>query len=181
MSVNGVRQNWLYWKKSLDVSYILEIAERETVSDASTFGGMNKDHRRSKVAWLTGNKKIMDMLWPYVNKASSVMNVDVYSSAEFQYTEYHGTNKGKYDWHHDVDFNKNDGRDRKFSVTVQLSDPSEYEGGAFEFKGIEQPSIESREKGTVLVFPSHFQHRVTPVTSGVRKSLVAWFEGPSWR
>ena len=175
------RQNWQYWHKSADVDAILDIASRETVTDATTFGGMNNEHRRSKVAWLTGNTDIMGMMWPYVESAANIMGVSVAAVADFQYTEYHGSQEAKYDWHHDVDWNKNDGRDRKLSVTVQLSDPSDYEGGHFEFMEVEQPLPESRDKGTVLIFPSYLQHRVAPVTSGVRKTLVAWFEGPKWQ
>jgi PKHD-type hydroxylase len=100
---------------------------------------------------------------------------------EIQYTEYHATNRGKYDWHHDVDWNNPSGLDRKLSVTVQLSDPSEYEGGDFQFMEVEQPSEEAKTKGTILMFPSYLQHRVTPVTDGVRKSLVLWFTGPRWQ
>ena len=58
----------------------------------------------------------------------------------------------------------------------------DYEGGNFEFDGdIDQLPPEHKEKGTVIVFPSFYRHRVTPVTKGTRKVLVAWFEGPHWR
>lgn len=175
------RQNWLYWHKAIDTSKILDIAERETVQDATTFGGMNEQYRRSKIAWLSGNEEIMEVLWPYVKAAANTIDVDVEAMADFQYTEYHGSQEAKYDWHHDVDWNNNNGRDRKLSVTVQLSDPEDYEGGHFEFAEVEQPNPECRDKGTILIFPSYLQHRVAPVTSGVRKTLVAWFEGPTWR
>ena len=175
------RQNWQYWHKSANVDAILNIASRETVTDATTFGGMNNEHRRSKIAWLTGDSEIMSLVWPYVESASKVMDIVCNGLAEFQYTEYHGTQNAKYDWHHDVDWNNSNGRDRKLSLTIQLSDPSDYEGGHFEFMEVEQPLSESRDKGTVLIFPSYLQHRVAPVTSGVRKSLVAWFEGPKWQ
>ena len=46
----------------------------------------------------------------------------------------------------------------------------------------QKPPRESlRKKGTVLVFPSFMRHKVEPVTKGIRKSLVAWIEGPHWR
>lgn len=177
-----IRNNWFYWAGGLDVTRILELAETKTLDDATTFGGPNDDYRRSKVAWLSGNTELMDLLFPYAESAGTWMNIDVKAIADFQYTEYHATENGKYDWHHDVDWNNNNGRDRKLSMTVQLSDPEDYEGGIFEFgEGVEQPQANSREKGTVLVFPSYLQHCVTPVTKGVRKTLVAWFEGPTWR
>jgi PKHD-type hydroxylase len=37
------------------------------------------------------------------------------------------------------------------------------------------------KKGTVIAFPSFIPHRVTELTSGVRKSLVGWIEGPKFR
>ena len=175
------RQNWLYWHKSVETDVILDIASKQTVQDATTFGGLNEDYRRSKVSWLSGNDEIGNLLWPYVQSAAEAMNIDIAPMCELQYTEYHGSQGGKYDWHHDVDWNRADGFDRKLSVTVQLSDPEDYEGGIFEFGDVEQPSAECRDKGTILIFPSYLPHRVTPVTSGVRKTLVAWFEGPTWR
>ena len=38
-----------------------------------------------------------------------------------------------------------------------------------------------RQKGTIIIFPSFIRHRVTPVTKGVRKSLVVWVDGPRFR
>lgn len=91
-----------------------------------------------------------------------------------------------YDKH--VDFNgspKSKGYTRKLSMSIQLSDSEDYEGGDFEFDSSfvpQAPDPEAlRKKGTVLVFPSFFLHRVTPVTKGARKSLVAWADGPLWK
>ena len=67
------------------------------------------------------------------------------------------------------------------TLIIQLSDSTEYEGGDFTFSEVESPNQTSKDKGTVLVFPSYLQHKVTPVTKGERKSLVAWFEGPQWK
>ena len=44
-----------------------------------------------------------------------------------------------------------------------------------------QSPDEAFKKGSVIVFPSFHRHRVTPVTSGIRHSLVTWVEGPHWR
>ena len=175
------RQNWLYWRHALDVSPILEAADRRMTEDATTFGGANLDHRRSKVAWLDHEESILKMISPFAMGAAEHMGIDILPRSQLQYTEYHGSEGGKYDWHHDVDWNNSEGLDRKLSVTVQLSDPTDYTGGEFEFQEVEQPKPECRDKGTVLVFPSYLQHRVLPVTSGVRKTLVAWFVGPRWR
>ena len=79
-------------------------------------------------------------------------------------------------------FNNSTPYDRKLSITVQLSDPTEYEGGDFYFAAGENPDMEAmRKKGSVMVFPSYMVHAVKPVTKGVRRSLVCWFEGDRWR
>lgn len=176
-----VRQNWRIWPSSIDVSAVLEQPETKNVTQASTFGGENLDHRRSRVAWLTGNQEVQSLLEPYVAEARTIMSIDIEFNAEMQFTEYHASEGGKYDWHHDVDWNNNSGIDRKLSLTVQLSDPSDYDGGDFEFSEVEQLPTSAKQQGTVMVFPSYLAHRVTPVTRGVRRSLVAWFSGPTWR
>ena len=85
-----------------------------------------------------------------------------------------------YDWHYDVNWKGESAYDRKLSICVQLCNPSEYEGGNFEFDEV-KTTADFRSKGTVLVFPSYLRHRVLPVTSGIRRSLVAWFVGPRWK
>lgn len=175
------RQNWLYWHKALDVSRILQIAEEHDKQQATTFNDADTSYRSSKISWLTGNQEIFDMISPFAQEAAQIMQIQVQPIADIQYTEYLATENGKYDWHHDVDWNNNNGYDRKLSLTVQLTNHNDYEGGVFEFAEVEQPSAECRDKGTVLIFPSYLQHRVTPVTYGVRKTLVAWFEGPKWQ
>ena len=179
--MGGIRQNWLYWRGRIDVDPILDTAKNINLDEATTFGGENLGHRRSKVGWLTGNDLINALMRPFIQQASSVMGVKVFDQTEIQYTEYHGSNEGKYDWHHDVDWNNNGNADRKLSITIQLSDPQDYEGGTFEFDEVENPQLEFKDKGTILIFPSYLKHRVLPVTSGVRKTLVAWVSGPRWQ
>jgi PKHD-type hydroxylase len=70
---------------------------------------------------------------------------------------------------------------RKLSCVVQLSDPSDYEGGELQMNSGAQIISVPREKGLVTFFSSFVLHRVTPVTKGVRKSLVAWISGPNLR
>ena len=101
-----------------------------------------------------------------------------------------------YDWHTDAFKNPSIQTDhqyhpdkpynRKVSITVWLNDPDEYEGGEFDLETL-GPIAETRfetmkmPKGTIVVFPSYMWHRVRPVTSGVRKSLVLWIQGPPFK
>lgn len=176
------RQNWRIWRSGIDVDRIKELLRPQETQDATTFSGARPDYRVSKVSWETGNSDLQDMLWPYVADMSRVCGIEVQNSCEIQYAEYLGEVGGKYDWHIDVDWTKDEPLDRKLSLTVQLSSPDDYEGGEFDFSGAGESLPDwYKEKGTVLVFPSYIAHRVRPVTSGVRRSLVAWFEGPRWR
>jgi len=97
-----------------------------------------------------------------------------------QYTEY---KEGCfYDWHPDC-IQKNYNifyEQRKISITIQLSDASEYEGGELEFWHPTTPRTAPKEKGTVIMFPSYYYHRVKPVTKGKRVSLVSWINGPDF-
>ena len=145
--------------------------------------------RKSNVVWMN-DRWIYNEIHPYINLAnkSARWNFEWDHSESCQFTKY-----GKeqfYDWHCDSwekPYNRPDdssrhGKIRKLSVTVSLSDETEYEGGDFEFdfrnndKGSNQPRLckEIRPKGSVVVFPSFVWHRVKPVTSGTRYSLVIW-------
>ena len=66
------------------------------------------------------------------------------------------------------------------SLTVQLSDEDDYEGGDLILNDNKEESRSykvSRGKGSVIVFDSRTLHQVTPVTKGVRYSLVKWYHG----
>ena len=181
-----MRQQWLMWNKALsndDVDALIKRLEEFPTQTAGVGeqGGNNTDIRRSTISWIK-DPNISNDLWTVVQESNRIaFGFDVTSFCEVQYTKYFATENGHYDWHEDVLWESDRMYDRKLSVTVQLSDPDDYEGGEFQFKEGEQPPSTCREKGTILVFPSYLVHRVTPVTKGTRKSLVAWFEGPRWR
>jgi predicted 2-oxoglutarate/Fe(II)-dependent dioxygenase YbiX len=69
---------------------------------------------------------------------------------------------------------------RKISLSIQLSEPHEYEGGGLQMVCCEEP-LAIPAIGTLAAFPSHLAHRVTPVTRGARWALVTWVHGPSFR
>ena len=152
-----------------------------------------KQVRNSDIAWL-------DDLWiykeihPYVDKANEKAgwNFQWDFSESCQFTKYKLNQY--YDWHCDSyskpfnqpnNINKH-GKIRKLSVTCQLTDGSEYEGGELEFDFRDyDPSkrdeskhlLKAKEilpKGSIVVFPSHLWHRVKPVRKGIRYSLVLW-------
>lgn len=97
-----------------------------------------------------------------------------------QFTEYKAEGEQHYDWHRD-NFYLSKGKDRKLSLVIQLTDPSEYQGGRLELEDTIIPPDVFSARGDIIVFPSFLRHRVTPVTSGVRHSLVTWAFGPTLR
>ena len=149
--------------------------------------GENEDTRKSNIKWIPQNE---DWFWLYEKLANMAVEAndklwkfDLHQIPEMiQYTEYHAP-AGHYDWHADIGpgiLSK-----RKVSITVQLSDPSEYEGGDLElFRGgsTDGPFLQAeRNAGCVFLFPSYVMHRVTPVTRGTRKSFVLWLGGGHYK
>ena len=139
--------------------------------------------RITRTAWI---KPAEEVRWFYVRmeQVARSLNAQIYQfdlagfSEPFQYTVYHGNEGGHYDWH--VDQGKLQVQ-RKLSFSVQISDPSQYEGGELQAFGSNDISTAPKERGTVIAFPSYVLHRVAPVTAGTRKSIVAWTSGPKFR
>jgi PKHD-type hydroxylase len=139
--------------------------------------------RITRNAWLTMNE---DTEWVYermqallqgANEQFHKFELNGFTD-DFQYTVYHGTEGGHYDWHMDLKTQK---FPRKLSMSIQLSDPNDYEGCDLQFYGNRQLETAPRTRGTAIIFPSYVMHRVTPVISGTRKALVAWAGGPSFK
>ena len=96
-----------------------------------------------------------------------------------QFTEY--PKGGFYDWHMDAEVNcQYEPPVRKISMTILLSNQSEFEGGDLEFmsEGNKPPQL---MQGQAIFFCSMIRHRVAKVKKGVRRSLVMWFGGPPFK
>ena len=147
--------------------------------------------RDSNIVWLN-DPWIYREICPYILMANEKAgwNFQWDSAEDFQFTKYKVNQY--YDWHADgwnLPYPENHdykGKIRKLSLTLQLTDGSEYEGGELEFdfrdydphtrdesKHVRQAK-EILPKGSIVVFPSFVWHRVKPVTKGVRYSLVIW-------
>ena len=158
-----------------------------------------KHQRNSDVVWLNETWIYKEIL-PYVDIANknAGWNFQWERSEDIQFTKYKLNQH--YDWHCDSwkePYNKPNtfqhGKIRKLSVTCQLTDGSEYEGGELEFDGRDydppmrneaQHVIKAKEilpKGSIIVFPSFVWHRVKPVTKGCRYSLVLWNVGDPFK
>lgn len=106
-------------------------------------------------------------------------NYDLLNIESLQFTEYTAPGQ-RYGKHVDI-LSKSVNGQRKISFTVQLSDSDDYEGGDFIPHVSEETMTASREKGAIHMFPSYMMHEITPVTRGVRYSLVGWVSGPAFK
>ena len=144
--------------------------------------------RKSQHCWIPSGHWIGGFLWHYIrmaNKDNFLYDISHIENDMIQYTQY---NKGDfYKWHTDMDIcdaNEPDQLVRKLSFTLQLTNEDEYTGGNLEFADFDDSAYRfmvSKSRGTVIVFDSRTPHRVTPVESGIRKSLVGWVVGKRWR
>jgi PKHD-type hydroxylase len=179
------------------------LSQSETMAKTGGYGDreLTKDEirdmkrkRNSDLVWLN-DPWIYKELYPYVHKANTDAgwNFEWDCSESCQFTKYKLNQY--YDWHCDSweePYNKKDpndpqqGKIRKLSMTCQLTDGSEYEGGEleFDFRNYDphmrdelKHLVQCKEilpKGSIIIFPSFVWHRVKPVTKGARYSLVVW-------
>lgn len=144
--------------------------------------------RNSKVSWIMPDEH---NAWLFNKMAELVSRInydkfqfDLSHFDSFQYTTY--TETGFYNWHIDGEYQDKFGPTcRKLGISILLSEPeTDFTGG--EFQVIPAGSIENIDtvvvkKGDLLAFPSFIPHRVNTITSGKRKSLVCWVNGPKFK
>lgn len=169
------------WWDNAFTSEELEVLQRQALSasdDGLAGSGLNKEIRRSKVAWLNNTQ---DSQWVYTKLAHVVssLNSEIYNFSlsgfgePLQLTNYNAEDRGTYGWHQDF----NGGISRKLSLVMQLTDPEQYEGGSLELLTSGEPLRIEKRRGLITLFPSWQLHQVTPVTKGSRQSLVCWITG----
>ena len=153
-------------------------------------GVVDVSGRKSRVKFIHHTdqdfKDVFNDLWLAVSEANEkYFKFHISKLDSFQLTEYNAEYLGEYKKHKDVFWLNNDPYyHRKLSCVVQLTNPQLYTGGDLVLEDLEggYPNIEQvRNQGSITYFPSFVSHAVTPVTSGIRHSLVAWFDGPKWR
>jgi PKHD-type hydroxylase len=183
--------NFFYFDNGLtpeQADRVVELAQKLPLKDGTVFDkgdstSVVRSYRKSKIRWIPKTEEFMWLYWELanlINTANKQMwNFDIHGMQEdIQFTEYHGNDQGFYDWHLDVGASTSM---RKISIVVMLSDPADYEGGLLQFKTGQTERTVPRAKGTVILFPPYFLHRVTPVTAGTRRTLVLWVSGPPFR
>jgi PKHD-type hydroxylase len=168
-----------------EIEAIVRLADQKDRKDAVVGEDhLDKEYRTSRVSWLgygSETEWVFDRIAHVVRSINSQFyGFDIHGMCEdIQFTEYYASEKGHYDWHQDSA--PGTVAPRKLSIVIQLSDPADYEGGDLQILTSREPMNVDKKMGLATVFPSFMLHRVTPVTAGTRRSLVAWIAGPKFK
>lgn len=180
-----------YWFQNAfseeELTRLYSLLESLQYQDATTIGNQDEkisEVRSSRIKWIpqTNNWQwLYEKLFNMIEEANGTLwNFDLFGTNEFiQYTEYLASDQGHYDWHQDI--GPGGPSLRKVSLVVQLTEAEEYEGGDLQIWPGGNIWTVPKGKGNVAIFPSYMMHRVTPMTSGVRKSLVLWAGGQHYK
>jgi PKHD-type hydroxylase len=177
-------EHYSYWNDAFtkeECEKIIQIAKDKGLIKGKTVNTIN-DVRKSNISWLYPSD---NMEWVYRKVTDIVLNLnsrffcfDIFGINEgFQFTNYKAPSD-KYGKHVDKSINI---PVRKLSVSIQLSNPEEYEGGELKIFDRNEGIVMSKEQGTLIMFPSYTLHEVTPVTKGERNSLVTWVTGKQFK
>jgi len=136
--------------------------------------------RKSNITFLDfGYDFLYEKLSIAIKHVNSVnYNKILYGIEPLQYTEYDSGYEGFYGVHVDVNPDTQFSMRRSLSFSIQLSEPESYSGGELKIYYKDKVAVASKKLGDITFFDSSYPHEVTPVTSGIRKSLVGWILGP---
>jgi predicted 2-oxoglutarate/Fe(II)-dependent dioxygenase YbiX len=156
-----------------------ETSEREYVQgevNTTTATSINHDLRQSGTFFMESHHWMAGILFNYAAHANALAqwNMTLTAPETVQVTRY-GSGEF-YDFHADAPVVSAVPYIRRVSAVCCTSPKEEYEGGEFEFM---HGATMKLDRGDILVFPSAAVHRVRPVTSGERRSLVTWVLGPN--
>ncbi len=161
---------------------IVNIAKDKGLIIGETHGEDIDKLRNNNVSWLnpTDNlewfyRRLTDII---IELNEKYFRFDLYGINEgLQFTNYKAPS-GKYGKHIDRGINT---IIRKLSVSIQLTNSNDYEGGELCLYDDETGRVMDKTQGTLILFPSYVMHEIKPVTKGERNSLVTWVTGPAFK
>jgi Rps23 Pro-64 3,4-dihydroxylase Tpa1-like proline 4-hydroxylase len=158
-----------------ECGFILNKCKEELIlSDAQVYvkesnSRVTAKTRKSSIGWISDLGFLNERLTNILKETFNINGMEVTNLGDFQFTEY--KEGDEYNWHTDGD--NTIFRDRFTSIVIQLNDG--YNGGVLEIKNIKGELVPIENKiGTLYIFDSRLLHRVTPVETNVRYSLVNW-------
>jgi PKHD-type hydroxylase len=174
---------YAFWNNAfskLECETIINTAKNKGLVKGKT--KVESDVRNSKISWLY---PIDNIDWVFRRVTDITLNLnerffkfDLFGLNEgFQFTNYEAPS-GKYGKHVDRGMNI---PVRKLSISIQLTNPEEYEGGELYLYDDDKGTLMDKTQGTLIIFPSYILHEVMPVTKGERNSLVTWVTGKQFK
>lgn len=169
-------------------SDIIDYCKKNLKIEEALAGNKNNvsSTRKSNIAWIYPSEQTNHIFHKIIEKTNQInqfYNFDIVGITEpIQFTSYDGIGNEHYGWHLDMGAKRQSRR--KLSLVIQLSDEKDYEGGELQVHSGSDDDVikaEIKKQGSMIFFPSYLRHRVTPVTSGHRYSLVSWLSGQPYR
>ena len=187
--LSGALVAWqgLFSNEELDA--IVQLGDGLALEKAELSGGGAgyENIRSTQVAWVPRGPET-EALYRRLEDAVLDLNAryfrfDLSGLAMFQYARYGGEEGGHFDWHKDYgrDPANPDQEPRKLTLSLQLSDATDYQGCDLQLRAGNQIDTAPRARGTLIAFPANVLHQVTPIRSGIRRALVVWAVGPEFR
>jgi len=200
-----LKHNYYFFKKAIPVSICKRILEeghkkivvqatikKESVETTIRKESVEKTKRDCKVSWIN-DQWIYDIINPFIHTANKEagwnFQWDWNESSQFTIYEkghYYGWHTDQFTTHLKSKSKNIDGKTRKLSLTLQLTDKTKYKGGDFQFAWLDPYKKDllnittvddAKDIGTVIIFPSFIYHQVLPITHGTRESLINWSLG----
>ena len=193
-----LKHKYFFWKNALSPKLCNDIIKHALTKQAQQATIRKTDNKKQKGSKQLRDSKVvfLDERWiyqeihPFIHEANrkGEWNFQWDFTEPCQFTIYGP--KQHYTWHVDAslpydcpdDLDRHN-KIRKLSMAICLSDPKDFKGGKLQFDFRENPHLDKcrphtvkqiTAQGSMVVFPSHLWHRVTPITKGIRYSLVSW-------
>tara|TARA_R110002020_G_C16256325_1_gene770153 strand:- start:783 stop:1370 length:588 start_codon:yes stop_codon:yes gene_type:complete len=171
---------WVALFSKEECEKIIKIGKKKGFIEAKT--KKKSDIRKGSISWLYSTD---DLEWVFRRITDTVVDLnkryfgfDIFGFNEgLQFTNYKAPSD-KYGKHIDRALGINV---RKLSLSIQLNDPKDYEGGELWLYDDEKGMEMKKEQGTLILFPSYTLHEVKPVIKGERNSLVTWVTGKPFK
>ena len=166
---------------------IEEVENNRTIAQGHAGDTVNQEIRNNKISWIYSDPEdeIAVLLYEKIGNAAAMLNARFFRRGPEHLGFYEGIQyslyrKGEHykrnhmDRHSDIDKVR---VPRILTITLQLSQPEDYEGGDLVLDTAAGDLVADRTQGTLIMFPSFIKHGVDTVTSGTRRALVAWIGG----
>jgi PKHD-type hydroxylase len=187
--LSGALVTWDGLFSSAELDAMVRLGDSLALEKAELSGGGAgyENIRSTKVAWMPRGTQT-ESLYRRMEDAVLALNdrffrYDLSGLARFQYAVYGGPEGGHFDWHKDYGRDPTDPQQepRKLTLSLQLSEASDYQGCDLQVRGSNQIDTAPRTRGGLVAFPANVLHQVTPIRAGIRRALVVWAVGPDFR